>query len=124
MSPITPVLTSGITLKPDPDSDSGRDPAKIRDAAAQFESLLIAQVFKTIHEDEGGWLGTGDDQSAGTAMSMADEYLAQSISKRGGLGLAQMIARQLDPSESSNNSSPGTESPSQESSAGISRTDP
>ncbi len=124
MSPITPVLTSGITLKPQSDSDSGRDPAKIRDAAAQFESLLIAQVFKTIHEDEGGWLGTGDDQSAGTAMGMADEYLAQSISKRGGLGLAKMIARQLDPSEGASSSSPGTASPPQQSSAGTSRTDP
>lgn len=122
MSSINPVLTSGITLKPESDPSSGRNPQKIHDAASQFESLLIAQVFKTIHEDEGGWLGTGDDQSAGTAMGMADEYLAQSISKRGGLGLAQMISRQLDPGDAASSSSPATESPST-SSGGISRTD-
>lgn len=106
MSSINPVLTSGITLTNSAESSSGsRNPSKIHDAATQFESLLIAQVFKTVHEDDEGWLGAGEDQSAGTALGMADEYLAQSISKRGGLGLAQMIERQLAPAESAASSS-------------------
>jgi peptidoglycan hydrolase FlgJ len=124
VSPISPVLSSGITLKPESDPASGRDPKKIRDAASQFEGLLIAQVFKTVHEDEGGWLGTGDDETASTAMGMADEYLAQSISKRGGLGLAQMIARQLEPADSASSSSSETDSPTPPTPAGIPRKDP
>lgn len=96
MSSINSVLTTGLTAAI-PEAQTGtKDPAKIREAASQFESLLIGQVFKTVHEDEGGWLGAGEeDQSASSAMGLADEYLAQSIAKHGGLGLAKMIARQL-----------------------------
>ena len=50
---------------------------------------MIGQVFKTVHEDDEGWLGTGDDQTGSSAMGMADDYLAQSISKGGGLGLGK-----------------------------------
>lgn len=96
MSSINPVLSSGLTLNsPIDNSSNGRSPEKIREAAGQFESLMIGQVFKTVHEDDEGWLGTGDDQTGSSAMGMADDYLAQSISKGGGLGLAKMIARQL-----------------------------
>jgi flagellar protein FlgJ len=98
------VLSSGLFTGSSASSPaSSKSAEKIREAASQFESLLIAQVFKTMHEDEQGWLGTGDDQSASSAMGMADEYLAQSISKRGGLGLAKMISRQLG---AASNSSP------------------
>jgi Rod binding domain-containing protein len=100
-SGINPILTTGIGVhleKLHPDS-----PEKIREAASQFESLLIGQVLKSVHEDgESGWLGSGEDQTASSAMSLADEYLAQAISRHGGLGLAKMIARQLD---AANNSS-------------------
>jgi Rod binding domain-containing protein len=75
----------------------GKDsPEKIREAASQFEALLIGQVLKSAHGDDGGWLGSGEDASAGSAMGMADEYLARSLSSRGGLGLAKMIAQGLD----------------------------
>jgi flagellar protein FlgJ len=96
MGSINSVLSSGLTLKaPEEASSNSRSPEKIKEAATQFESLLIGQVLKSAHEEEGGWLGNGDDQTASSAMGLADEYLAQSISKRGGLGLAQMISRQL-----------------------------
>ncbi len=106
-STLSPILSTGLGMNV---SSAQRDsPEKIREAASQFESLLIGQVLKSMHEDgEEGWLGTGEDQTAASAMSMADEYLAQSISKHGGLGLAKMIARQLDPS---NNSNPATPPP-------------
>lgn len=77
-------------------------PQKIREAASQFESLLIGQVLKSMHEDgEDGWLGSGEDQTASSTTSLADEYLALAISRHGGLGLAKMIARQLDPAKNS-----------------------
>jgi peptidoglycan hydrolase FlgJ len=96
MGSINSVLSSGSTLQAPAEASSGsKNPQKIQEAATQFESLLIGQVLKSAHEDEGGWLGNGDDQTASSAIGMADEYLAQSISKRGGFGLAQMISRQL-----------------------------
>jgi Rod binding domain-containing protein len=71
------------------------DPDKIHHAAQQFESLLISQILKTAHSDSEGWLGTGDDQAGSSAMAIAEEQLAQSLSARGGLGLSSLIEKGL-----------------------------
>jgi flagellar protein FlgJ len=84
------ILASGATAAPSKD-----DPAKIRDAARQFEALLVAQMMKSMHDSEGGWLGTGDDESASAAMEYGQEAFAQAMANSGGLGLADMIARGL-----------------------------
>jgi Rod binding domain-containing protein len=70
-------------------------PDKILNAAKQFESLLVAQMMKSMQDTEGGWLGTGDDQSASAAMEYGQEAFAQAMSSNGGLGLAKMIATGL-----------------------------
>ena len=70
-------------------------PEKIRHAASQFESLLIGQMMKSMHDCEGGWLGTGDDGSASSAMQYAEESFAQAMAANGGLGLAGMISKGL-----------------------------
>lgn len=88
----TPGLATGIN-SPSQKTDS---PQNTKDAAAQFESLLVGQILKSAHEEEGGWLGAGEDQTAGSAMQMADEYLAKALTSHGGLGLARMIANSLD----------------------------
>jgi Rod binding domain-containing protein len=71
------------------------DPAKILNAAKQFESLLVAQMMKSMQDSEGGWLGTGDDQSSSAAMEYGQEAFAQAMSASGGLGLAKMVAAGL-----------------------------
>jgi|ERR1035438_678263 Rod binding domain-containing protein len=71
------------------------EPAKIKAAATQFEALLIGQMLKSMHDSEGGWLGTGDDESASSAMEYGQEIFAQALSNNGGLGLASMVARGL-----------------------------
>jgi Rod binding domain-containing protein len=71
------------------------DPTKIHGAAQQFESLLISQILKTAHDDSEGWLGTGDDEAASSAMAIAEEQFAQALSVRGGLGLASLIEKGL-----------------------------
>jgi len=115
MDSISPVLSAGLGANiPSRKAD---DPAKIRDAASQFESLLVGQILKSMHEDgEEGWLGSGEDETASSAMQMADEYLATAISRHGGLGLAKMIARQFE----ANSSNPATSPPE---SPGTPRTD-
>lgn len=70
-------------------------PAKIQDAAKQFEALLMAQMLKSMRDSEGGWMGTGDDESASSAMDYAQEMFAQALCSQGGLGLASLIARGL-----------------------------
>jgi Rod binding domain-containing protein len=86
----TPGLATGISA---PKTDT---PQKTKDAAAQFEALLVGQILKSAHGEEGGWLGAGEDQTASSAMQMADEYLAKAMTAHGGLGLARMISNSLD----------------------------
>ena len=88
----TPGLATGISA-PSRNADT---PQKTKDAAAQFESLLVGQILKSAHEEEGGWLGAGEDQTASSAMQMADEYLAKALTAHGGLGLARMISNSLN----------------------------
>ncbi len=72
------------------------DPKKVKDAAKQFEALFIGQMMKSMSEAEGGWLGTGDDQSSSSAMEYAQETFAQALSAKGGLGLASMVVKGLE----------------------------
>jgi Rod binding domain-containing protein len=84
----TPGLTTGANA-PSPSQ-------KTKDAAVQFESLLVGQILKSAHEEDGGWLGSGEDQTASSAMQMADEYFAKALTSHGGLGLARMISNSLN----------------------------
>jgi Rod binding domain-containing protein len=72
------------------------NPAKIHDAAQQFESLLIGQLLKTAHEAGGsGWLGTEDDDAGQTGIGFGEEQFARMLSSSGGIGLSSMIERGL-----------------------------
>ena len=88
LSPVSPL--AGFAPKP----GSNDDPAKIRDAAQQFEALLITQVLQAAHEG-GGWLGTGDDSSASCASDFAEQQLAVAMARNGGFGLADLISKGL-----------------------------
>jgi Rod binding domain-containing protein len=68
---------------------------KASDAAGQFESLLIAQMLKSMREEESGWLGTGDDKTSDSAMGMAEEHLASALSASGGFGLSKVVSDDL-----------------------------
>jgi Rod binding domain-containing protein len=65
-------------------------------AAGQFESLLIAQMLKSMREAESGWLGTGEDSASDSAMSMAEEHFADAISAAGGFGLSKIVNSGLE----------------------------
>jgi peptidoglycan hydrolase FlgJ len=69
-----------------------RDPVRIREAAQQFEAMLIGQMMKSMCESQGGWLGSGDDQSSSCALEYAQEMFGQALAANGGLGLAKIVA--------------------------------
>lgn len=89
-------LIPGILASPGLSTGANAPTQKTKDAAVQFEALLVGQILKAAHEEDGGWLGAGEDQTAGSAMQMADEYLARALTSHGGLGLARMISAGLD----------------------------
>ena len=91
LSPIQSSLTS-VGAAPPKD-----DPAKVKDAAHQFEALLIGQMMKGMQDSEGGWLGTDEDDASSSAMQYAQEMFAQSMASGGGLGIAKLVAQGLTP---------------------------
>jgi len=71
-------------------------PERIKDAASQFEGLMIGQILKAAHgdSDEGAFGGEADPASA-SAMDFANEYFARAMAAKGGLGLSRMIVAGL-----------------------------
>ncbi len=89
LTPILPESSLAIpTRKPD-------TPAKIHDAAQQFEALLIGQILQSVSEG-GGWLGSGGDSASSCATGFAQEQLAGMMARSGGFGLADLIAKGLE----------------------------
>ncbi len=68
-------------------------PAKIKEAATQFESLLIAQLLKSMRQSDGGWLGTDQDDAGGMMLDVAEEHFAKVLASQGGLGLANLVSQ-------------------------------
>lgn len=71
---------------------------KASGAARDFEALLLGQVLKTAHED-GGWLGTGDDEAGEAAIGIGEEQLARVMANSGGFGLSSLIESGLRKSD-------------------------
>jgi flagellar protein FlgJ len=93
-------ILPGSTAMSDSASNGGagaasRDPAKARDAAQQFEALLIGQMMRSVRQSGSGWLGSDEDASGECATDYAEQQFAAVMAKQGGLGLADMISRGL-----------------------------
>jgi len=71
------------------------DPAKMRDAAQQFEALLLSEMLRSERESNKGWLGTGGDATGECATDFAEQQLGLALAQRGGLGLAGWISTGL-----------------------------
>jgi len=79
---------SSAARKPD-------DPARIGEAAQQFEALMLGQMLRSVRESGGNWLGTGDAAAGDCATDFAEQQFAATMAQQGGLGLATLIAAGL-----------------------------
>jgi flagellar protein FlgJ len=84
---ISPALLSAPAATP--------KPGKIKDAAQQFEALLIGQILSSARESGGGWLGE-QDSSSDCATEFAEQHLATVIAQQGGFGLGAIIGKGLE----------------------------
>jgi Rod binding domain-containing protein len=98
MSPSNPAVTLGqaaaseaLSPAPRPPADT---PAKIEDAAQQFEALLLAQILRSAHPGS-GWLNSESDSSGDSLADYTEQQLAAVMARSGGLGLSRMIAEGL-----------------------------
>ena len=75
---------------------TSESPGRMRDAARQFESLLLGQILKSARQaGGGGWMDDGSDQAGSVATDMAEEQFAQALAQNGGLGLTDLIVSGL-----------------------------
>lgn len=75
--------------------EAGND-TKVREAAKDFEALLIAQLLQSFRsEAEDGCLSGSGDSSSSTMLEFAEQHLAQVMSRQGGLGLHDIIMQGL-----------------------------
>jgi Rod binding domain-containing protein len=77
---------------------SEHDPVKLKEAASQFEALLIGQLLKSAREaDSSGALASEDGGQADSSMlEIAQEQLAQTLAKQGGLGISRLVMQGLE----------------------------
>jgi flagellar protein FlgJ len=88
---------AGFTIPPivPAASPAAGQAAKTRDAAQQFEALLLAQILRSVRESGGG---LGKTQESGDCTSdFAEQQFARVLAQQGGLGLAALIAAGLEP---------------------------
>jgi len=93
---IAPVSSSALNFTGVANTHKADSPEKIKEAASQFEGLMIGQILKAAHgdSDEGAFGGDADPASA-SAMDFANEYFARAMAAKGGLGLSKMIVAGL-----------------------------
>jgi Rod binding domain-containing protein len=91
---IPPLSGAGLGI---PAARAADSPEKIKDAASQFEALLIGQILKAARGDsEEASFGGESDPASASAMDFANDYFARAMAAKGGLGLTNMIANGLE----------------------------
>jgi peptidoglycan hydrolase FlgJ len=68
-------------------------PSRVKDAAQQFEALMIGQMLRSVREAA---KDSDSDSSGDTMIDLADQQFSKLMSQNGGLGLAQMIVKGLN----------------------------
>ena len=94
MNMLSPPVLASLPAVPTAGSSSNSS-AKIRDAAQQFEALLLAEVLRSERESGNGWLDSGGDSAGECATDFAEQQFATALARQGGLGLAGLIAKGL-----------------------------
>lgn len=82
-------VTASAPAKVDPP-----DP-KVVKAAKDFEAIFVRQMLKSLEKTTAAGCGTQASAGEKTYGSMIVDTLSESISKAGGLGLADVIARSM-----------------------------
>lgn len=65
-----------------------RNPAKIQDAARQFEAMLIQQMLQSARASNGD---EGQDQTGSVMTDMAEQQFSKLLASNGGVGLARLV---------------------------------
>ncbi len=89
-------MFAGAISQTTPSGAAPSEQAKIRDAAKQFEALLLAQILRYARQTSSG---SGQDGSGECAMDYAEQQFAAVMAAQGGLGLTDLIVSGLSTGE-------------------------
>lgn len=89
MQAIAERTSTGTTEPPDPNR------VKLQRAARQFEAMLIQSLLESARRAFGA--EEGSDAGSNTLTDMGLQAAASGIAGAGGLGIARMMLRQLEP---------------------------
>jgi len=91
MNPIDPAARAIRSFDDSPQA------AKLRKATRGVEALFVSTLLRKMHAAaaQGGMMGQGSESS--TYREMLDDALANEISKRGALGIADTLYKRMTP---------------------------
>jgi Rod binding domain-containing protein len=98
-------------------------PRNAKEAATQFEGMLIGEMLRSAHDSNSGNLDGDEDSDSesDTTYSMAADQFAQILAKQGGFGVAKLLTPRLASSEKNapDSGSPNAIAPSPIRKAGV-----
>jgi len=105
MAPIANIPSAGIsvsgtqiTLESQPGGGETPDDRKLRKAAGDFESILLASMWKSMKQSFGTTDSEfGSDPAHGTLEDWGIEVMSSAVGRAGGLGIGKLILKQLEP---------------------------
>jgi len=92
--PLLDVQAAAVAQSANAAKRPGRAEVKAREAAESFESVFLFEVLQSMYSDvKPGAFGGGNDE--GLYRSMMNEEIAKSISRQGGVGIADSVYREI-----------------------------
>ena len=88
---------SGVTPAGGSQTPETAEHRKLRKAAEDFETILISELWEKFQSGISSLSGESQPAGSDTLNSLATQSLSSALAHRGGLGIAQMIVRQLEP---------------------------
>ena len=73
------------------------DEEKLKKAAGEFESILLASMWKSMKQSFGASETEESDPAHGTLDDWGIEVMSGAVGKAGGLGIGKLILQHLDP---------------------------
>ena len=80
------------------DPTSAQNPkqvAKLRDAASQFEALLLTKMLQSSREAGNGGADGNENGENSMMLELSEQQFAQALASSGGLGIAKMVVAGL-----------------------------
>jgi Rod binding domain-containing protein len=98
MSMQSPAVSAPVGIGPPARVTLKDDSSRIRQAATDFEAMLLAQMLRSAREASGNGLSGDDeeeDQANSTMLELGEQQFAQALASSGALGIAKMVVAGL-----------------------------